>query len=125
MCARNTRTISSWNYQNAKRNAVWLALLGRGRYKNSRLLPSLLLFYILTPTEVITKKATSRTSWLAAAEKEQNSYIMAVVAVCEIIKTSEIAYDVRQPIAATKSTSLNLYVLFSALLLTNLRKSHL
>jgi len=60
---------------------------------------------------------------LLLPEKALTCFIMAVVAVCDIIKTSEIAYHVRQPISATKSTSLNLYVFFSAGVLKNLQSN--
>jgi len=58
---------------------------------------------------------------LLRPKKALLNFTMTVVAVCDIIKTSEIAYDVRQPISATKSTSLNLYAFRSAVLLKNLQ----
>jgi len=60
---------------------------------------------------------------LPLPKKAPISYMIAVVPACDIIKTSEIAYNVRQPIFATKSTSLNLYVLFSAVVLKNIQST--
>jgi len=69
---------------------------------------------------VVTKAKTAKLHDLPLPEKAWSNFSMAVVAAAKLSKTSEITCYVRQPISATKSTSLNLYVLFSAVVLKNI-----